>query len=350
MASRKEFQNLWDFSRSILIYKSRCLWNSKISVIISPTLNWVGGFVINKNYNSILYQCMRVSSGYHVKGIRKKEVNIMRNIINQTNGIILSINEEAQEMCLTQIRRSVAFSVALPLSEVDDLEKWLCSHMPENDPQGYKKIVEEVNEALKSDIPSDERRWSRFYKKHYAADGCEVHTTQYGAVHFDSTNLGEKLALGDISSICISDDEYVITIDANFVAEIRDLATSIKIFSVPLNTTDKDELAILGLFKEDCIGYLRTYASLHLDTVLDPAKRALIMDAKRYNFTKPTMRSLVEACSKYDGLGLVKTDYNNHAIGLMTNVLWTYCGDRFITMWAYDEFGVELERLAFTQG
>ena len=74
------------------------------------------------------------------------------------------------------------------------------------------------------------------------------------------------------------------------------------------------------------------------------------MDAKRYNFTRSTMRSLVEACSKYDGLGLVKTDYNNHAIGLMTNVLWTYCGDRAIIMWAYDEFGTEVERLAFTQG
>ena len=277
----------------------------------------------------------------------------MKNIINQENGIVITINdEEAQEMCLTQIRKSVAFSVALPLSEMEGLERWLCRHMPENDPtQGYAHVVEEVNEVLKSNIPSEERRWSRFYKKHYAADGCEVHTTQYGAVHFDSTNLGEKLALGNISSICISDDEYVIAIDDKFVAEIRDIATSVKIFSIPLNTTDKDQLAILSLFKEDCIEYLRTYASLHLDSVSDPNKRALIMDAKKkYNFTKPTMRSLVEACSKYDKLGVVKTNYNSHAIGLVANVLWTYCGERAIIMWAYDEFGVELERLAFTQG
>lgn len=275
----------------------------------------------------------------------------MKNIINQTNGIVITINEEAQEMCLTQIRKSVAFSVALSLSEVEGLERWLCRHLPENDTtQGYKKIVEEVNEALHANIPSEERRWSKFYKKHYAADGCEVHTVEYGAVHYDSSSLGEKLALGEISAICISDDEYVIAIDDKFVAEIRDIATSVKIFSIPLNTTDKDELAILKCFKEECIEYLRTYALLNLDTVLDPAKRALIMDAKRYNFTKATMRSLVEACSKYDKLGLVKTDYNNHAIGLMSNVLWTYCGDRAIIMWAYDEFGVELERLAFTQG
>ena len=277
----------------------------------------------------------------------------MKNIINQENGIVITINdEEAQEMCLTQIRKNVAFSVALPLSEVEGLERWLCRHLPENDPtQGYAHVVEEVNEVLKSNIPSEERRWSKFYKKHYAADGCEVHTTQYGAGHFDSTNLGEKLALGNISSICISDDEYVIAIDANFVAEIRDIATSVKIFSIPLNTTDKDQLAILSLFKEDCIEYLRTYASLHLDSVSDPNKRALIMDAKKkYNFTKPTMRSLVEACSKYDKLGVVKTNYNSHAIGLVANVLWTYCGERAIIMWAYDEFGTELERLAFTQG
>lgn len=273
----------------------------------------------------------------------------MKNIIN--NGIILSINEEAQEMCLTQIRKNVAFTVALPLNEVDGLERWLCLHLPENDPtQGYKKIVEDVNETLHADIPSEERRWSKFYKKHYAADGCEIHTVEYGAVHYDSTKLGERLAMGEINSICISDDEYVITIDDKFVAEIRDLATSVRIFSVPLNTTDKDELAILKTFKEECIEYLRTYALLHLDTVLDPTKRALIMEARRYNFTRPTMKALVEACSKYDKLGLVKTDYNNHAIGLLSNVLWTYCGDRAIIMWAYDEFGVELERLAFTQG
>lgn len=275
----------------------------------------------------------------------------MKNIINQTNGIILSINEEAQEMCLTQIRKNVAFTVALPLNEIDGLERWLCLHLPENDPtQGYKKIVEDVNETLHADIPSEERRWSKFYKKHYAADGCEIHTVEYGAVHYDSTKLGERLAMGEINSICISDDEYVITIDDKFVAEIRDLATSVRIFSVPLNTTDKDELAILKTFKEECIEYLRTYALLHLDTVLDPTKRALIMEARRYNFTRPTMKALVEACSKYDKLGLVKTDYNNHAIGLLSNVLWTYCGDRAIIMWAYDEFGVELERLAFTQG
>ena len=275
----------------------------------------------------------------------------MKTIVNQENGIILSINEEAQEMCLTQIRRSVAFSVALPLSEVDDLEKWLCSHMPENDPtQGFKQVVEEVNEALHADIPTEERRWGKTYKKHYAADGKLIHTMEYGAVHYDSSELGKLLALGEVEYISVFDDEYQIIVDSDFNMEIWDIPTNVKIFSFSLNTTNKDELAILGLFKEDCIGYLRTYTSLHLDTVSDPDKRALIMDAKRYNFTKPTMRSLVEACSKYDGLGLVKTDYNNHAIGLITNVLWTYCGDRAIIMWAYDEFGVELERLAFTQG
>lgn len=275
----------------------------------------------------------------------------MKNIINQTSGVILSINEEAQEMCATQIKKNVAFTVALPLSESDKLERWICSHIPENDPTSYAQVTKEVNDVLQLNIPTDERRWSKFYKKHYSADGCEVHTTQYGAVHYDSTKLGERLALGDISSICISDDEYAIVIDANFNVEIRDLATSTVIFSVPLNTTDKDQLSILSLFKEECIEYLRTYASLRLDAVSDPTKRAIIMDAKRrYNFTRPTMKALVEACSKYDKLGVVKTNYNNHAVGLITNVLWTYCGDRFITMWAYDEFGVEVERLAFTQG
>ena len=274
-----------------------------------------------------------------------------KTIVNQENGIIVSINDEAQEMCLTQIRKGVAFSVALSLSEVEGLERWLCRHLPENDPtQGYAQVVKEVNDTLKLDIPADERRWSKFYKKQYAADGCEVHRVEYGAAHYDSTKLGERLALGDISSICISDDEYVIAIDANFIAEIRDIATSVKIFSVPLNTTDKDKLAILKCFKEECIEYLRTYAMLHLDTVSDPAKRALIMEAKRYNFTKSTMKALVDACAKYDTLGLVTTEYNNHAIGLMSNVLWTHCANRAIIMWAYDEFGTELERLAFTQG
>lgn len=32
------------------------------------------GFVINRNYNSILYQCMRNKADTHIKGIRKKEV------------------------------------------------------------------------------------------------------------------------------------------------------------------------------------------------------------------------------------------------------------------------------------
>lgn len=274
-----------------------------------------------------------------------------KTIINQENGIVISVNGEAQEMCLTQIRKNVAFSVALPLSEVDDLERWLCSHIPENDPQGYKKIVEEANETLHVNIPTDERRWSRFYKKHYAADGENVHTTEYGAAHFDSSELGKRLVSGEIHSISISDDEYHILIDSEFIMEIRDISTSSKVFCIPLDTTDKDQLTVLNLFKkEECLKYLRKYKMLHLERVADPIKRALIMDAARYGFTKDTMRTLVDACAKYDTLGLVKTDYNSHAIGLVANVLWTYCGDRSIIMWAYDEFGVEIERLAFSQG
>lgn len=276
----------------------------------------------------------------------------MKNIINQTNGIILSINEEAQEMCLTQIRKNVAFTVALQLSEKDEVEKWLCSHLPENDPtQGYAQIVNELNDILKLDIPADERRWSKTYKKHYAADGKLAHTTEYGAVHYDSSELGKRLASGENEYISIFDDEYQIIVNSNFNMEIWDIPTNVKIFSFPLDTTDKDQMAVLNLFKkEECLKYIRRYKTLHLERVTDPAKRALIMNSSKYEFTKSTMKALVEACAKYDALGLVKTDYNNHAIGLLSNILWTYCGDRFITMWAYDEFGVELERLAFTQG
>lgn len=276
----------------------------------------------------------------------------MRNIINQTNGIILSINDEAQEMCLTQVRKNVAFTVALPLSEKNEVEKWLCSHLPENDPtQGYAQIVNELNDILKLDIPADERRWGKTYKKHYAADGKLVHTTEYGAVHYDSSELGKRLASGEVGFISIFDDEYQIVVDPDFNIEIWDIPTNNKIFSFPLDTTDKDQMAVLNLFKkEECLKYIRRYKTLHLERVTDPAKRALIMNSSKYEFTKSTMKALVEACAKYDTLGLVKTDYNSHAIGLMSNVLWTYCGDRFVVMWAYDEYGVEVERLAFTQG
>lgn len=276
----------------------------------------------------------------------------MRNIINQTNGIIITINEEAQEMCLTQIKKSVAFTVALPLSEKNEVEKWLCSHIPENDPtQGYAKIVKEVNEVLKLDIPADERRWAKTYKKQYAADGKLVHTTEYGAIHYDSLELGRRLASGENECISIFDDEYQLVVDSDFNMEIWDIPTDTKIFCIPLDTTDKDQMAVLNLFKkEECLKYIRHYKMLHLERITDPAKRELIMNSSKYDFTKDTMKALVDACAKYDNLGLVTTEYNSHAIGLMANVLWTYRGDRFITMWAYDEFGVELERLAFTQG
>ena len=276
----------------------------------------------------------------------------MRNIINQENGIIISINDKAQEMCLTQIRKNVAFTVALPLSEKNEVEKWLCSHIPENDPtQGYAQVVKEVNEALKLDIPADERRWSKTYKKHYAADGKLVHTTEYGAIHYDSLELGRRLASGENEYISIFDDEYQLLVDSDFNMEIWDIPTNTKIFCSPLDTTDKDQMAVLNLFKkEECLKYIRRYKMLHLERITDPAKRALIMNSSKYDFTKDTMKALVDACAKYDNLGLVTTEYNSHAIGLVANVLWTYCGDRFIVMWAYDEFGVELERLAFTKG
>ena len=274
-----------------------------------------------------------------------------KTIVNQTNGIVISINEDAQDMCATQIRKNVAFTVALPLNESDELEKWLCSHIPENDPTGYVQVVKEVNNVLKLDIPTDERRWSKTYKKHYAADGKLVYTTEYDAVHYNSSELGKRLASGENEYISIFDDEYQIIVDSNFNMEIWDIPTNVKIFSFPLDTTDKDQMAVLNLFKkEECLKYLRKYKTLHLERVTDSAKRALIMDAARYDFTKDTMKALVDACAKYDNLGLVTTEYNSHAIGLVANVLWTYCGNRWITMWAYDEYGTEVERFSFTQG
>lgn len=275
----------------------------------------------------------------------------MKTIVNQENGIIVSINEDAKEMYLSQIKKNVSFTVALPLNESDELEKWLCSHIPENDPIGYVQVVKEVNNVLKLDIPADERRWGKTYKKHYAADGKLVHTTEYGATHYDSSELGKRLASGENEYISIFDDEYQIVVDSNFNMEIWDIPTNVKIFSFPLDTTDKDQMAVLNLFKkEECLKYIRRYKMLHLERVTDPAKRALIMNSSKYDFTKDTMKALVDACAKYDSLGLVTTEYNSHAIGLVANVLWTYYGDRFIVMWAYDEFGIELERLAFTQG
>lgn len=147
------------------------------------------------------------------------------------------------------------------------------------------------------------------------------------------------------------DDEYQLVVDSNFNMEIWDIPTNVKIFSFPLDTTDKDQMAVLNLFKkEECLKYIRRYKMLHLERITDPAKRALIMNSFKYDFTKDTMKSLVNACAKYDNLGLVTTEYNSHAIGLVANVLWTYCGDRWITMWAYDEYGTEVEHFSFTQG
>lgn len=274
-----------------------------------------------------------------------------KTIVNQTNGIVISINEDAKEMCLSHIRKGVAFTVALPMDEKSQIERWLCVHMAENDPQGYTQVVSEVNNTLQLNIPLEERRWAKTYKKHYGVNGELVHTVEYGAVHYDSTSIGERLASGEIKSITISDDEYHVVINSDLNMEIYEMSTGYKVFSIPLDTTNRDELAVLNLFKkEECLKYLRKYKALHLERISDPAKRALILDSAKYNFTKETLKSLVDTCAKYDDLGMMTTEYNNHPIGLVASVLWVYCGNRWITIWAYDEYGTEIEHLSFTQG
>ena len=275
----------------------------------------------------------------------------MKSIINQTNGVIININDREQEIYLSHVRKSVVFTVTLPLTCSEGaLEKWLCAHMSENDcTQGYSKVVKELNNALHLYMPEKERRFPKTYETKYIIDGFVRHTAQCGE-HYDSTDMGEKLASGQYSSIAIASDEYRIVIDSDLEAEIYEATTGQLPFQFPLDTTDFDQLAVLGQFKEDCLDYLRKFASLHLGKVSDPIKRALVISATtKYKFNQHTLKRLVETCAKYDNLGLVETNHSNHAIGFIPNTLWTYCGEHCITMWAYDNLGSEMERISFDE-
>ena len=219
--------------------------------------------------------------------------------------------------------------------------------MSENDcTQGYTKVVNELNDVLHLYIPSKEMRYHKTYETKYIVNGMVEHI---GEDYYDSTDMGENLVSGDISnSIAIVSDEYRIEISSDLATEVYEETTNQLIFQFPLDTTDTDQLAVLELFKEDCLDYLRKFASLHLGAVSDPVKRKLIISAmSKYKFNQHTLKRLVATCAKYDSLGLMETNRNNHAIGLVPNTLWTYCGEHCIVMWAYDKFGSAFERIIF---
>lgn len=277
---------------------------------------------------------------------RKKEAKCnMKTIVNQANGIIININDVTQEIYLSHVRKNVVLTVTLPLTcSKSRLEKWLCTHMSEH---GYTKVVNELNKALHLYIPRKER-YPKTYETKYVVNGMVKHTAKCDE-YYDSTYMGENLASGDDSnSIAIVSDEYRIEISSDLVAEVSEETTNQLIFQFPLDTTDADQLAVLRLFKEDCLDYLRKFASLHLGAVSDPVKRKLIISAmSKYKFNQHTLKRLVATCAKYDSLGLMKTNHNKHAIGFVPNTLWTYYGEHCIVMWAYDKFGSVLERVNF---
>lgn len=273
----------------------------------------------------------------------------MKTIVNETNGIVINIDPKMNEIHLTHIRGIVAFSVTVPIDTNEGvIEKWLCMHTSENDClHSYEKIVRKLNELLHLYMP-EKRRFRKTYETKYVVDGIVEHVSQCGE-QYESTEMGNRLATGEVSAISIVSDEYRVTINKDMELEVYEVTTDQLIFQFPIDTTDYDQLEILSLFKEDCLEYLKKFSRLKLGKVSDPEKRALVIQATsaKYNFHKNTLEKLVETCIKYDNLALVPTRHSNHIIGFLPNTLWTYYGPSRITMWAYDDNGSEIERVSF---
>ena len=272
----------------------------------------------------------------------------MKTIVNQTNGIVISVNDETNELHLSHVQDNVAFTVTIPTDSAEGvIEKWLCMHMSENDcSHSYEKVVTKLNEMLHLYIPK-KRRFQKTYETKYAANGIVEHISKCGE-RYESTDMGNRLAIGEANYISIFSDEYRVTVESDMTFEVFESTTDQMIFQFPINTKDFDQLAVLGMFKEDCLEYLKKFSSLNLGKVSDPAKRAMVIDAtSKYHFHQDTFKRLAETCIKYDGLALVQSNHSSHVIGFLPNTLWTYYGPGRITMWAYDDLGSEIERISF---
>ena len=274
----------------------------------------------------------------------------MKTIVNQTNGIVISVDNEMNELHLSHIQNNVAFTVTVPTDTAEGvIEKWLCMHMSENDcSHSYEKVVKELNELLHLYMP-EKRRFQRTYETKYVIDGMVEHISRCGE-KYESTDMGNRLATGEVYSISIVSDEYRVSVTSKMELEVYEATTEQLVFQFPIDTKDFDQLAVLGMFKEDCLDYLKKFSSLKLGQVSDPAKRALVINAtSKYQFHEDTLKRMVETCIKYDGLALVPTKHSSHVIGFLPNTLWTYCGPNRITMWAYNNNGSEVERISFDE-
>lgn len=272
----------------------------------------------------------------------------MKTLVNRANGIVINIDNDM--VYLSHIRKNVAFTVKVPVNASEAIEKWLCMHMSEDDcTHAYEKTVDSLNGLLHLNIP-EKRTYKRTYKTVYYLDNHEIHTHAAGDDEFDSVSMGIKLAVGDIDSISIRNDEYRVVVKSDMNMEVYEDTTDQMIFRFPIYTMNIDELAVLRLFKDDCLFLLRKFSNLALQLkakkITDPAKRTLLIYAARCNcFNEDSLKQLANAFLKYDDLALVQTSNNNPVVGLLPNTLWVYYGLDRIAMWAYGNPGSEIDHI-----
>ena len=271
----------------------------------------------------------------------------MKMVVDRTNGIVINIDEDT--VYLSHIKDNVAFTVKVPVNNSGTIEKWLCIHVSEGDcTHSYEKMVETLNGLLHTNMP-ETRTFKRTYKTRYFIDENEVHTSDCGE-EFDSASMGIKLIVGEIDSISIMDDKYKVVVKSNMDLEVYEVVTDQLIFRFPMYTVNPNELAVLRLFKEDCLLLLRKFSNLTLQLlnarkITDTVKRSILIDAARCNFNEDTLKKLAKVFLKYDDLALVRTCNNNPVVGLLPNTLWVYYGIGKIAIWAHDNNGSVIEHI-----
>ena len=269
----------------------------------------------------------------------------MEKLVSRINSIVINIDDDVY---LSHIRNNVAFTVKVPVNASETIEKWLCMHMSEDD-HAYEKMVKSLNGMLHLNMPYRIRPFKRTYKTVYYLDDHEIHTNSYADDEFDSTSMGFKLIVGDVDSIAIRNDEYRIVVKSNMDMEVYEDTTDQLIFRFPMYTVNPNELAVLKLFKDDCILLLRKFSNLALQLrakkITDHAKRSILIDAARCNFNEDSLKKLAKVFFKYDELALMQTSHNNPVVGLLPNTLWVYYGIDRISMWAYGDNGSEIDHI-----
>ena len=272
----------------------------------------------------------------------------MKNLVSRISSIVINVDDDVY---LSHIRNNVAFTVKVPINAnaSETIEKWLCMHMSEDD-HAYEKMVKALNGMLHLNMPivyAHSRK--RTYKTSYFIDDHEIHTNSYADDEFDSTSMGFKLIVGDVDSIAIRNDEYRIVVKSNMDMEVYEDTTDQLIFRFPMYTVNPNELAVLKLFKDDCILLLRKFSNLALQLrakkITDHAKRSILIDAARCNFNEDSLKKLAKVFFKYDKLALMQTSHNNPVVGLLPNTLWVYYGIDRISMWAYGDNGSEIDHI-----